>query len=152
MELCRAPAQELDIRPIGRESLIDRRLGLGERCGLELALQHIERPCPSIALIFDEALQNGNKGGTSIGPKMLDPTEQGGRVAEVRLRQKTSNLYLDADTSLQPPIELEHDLVAEDQRAVALLGTNPADVPCVCLGLPGKSCCRMEFEPVIITQ
>src|SRR5206468_11643682 len=100
MKLCSAAAKQFDIGPIRRESLTDGCLNLAERRRLEFALERIERPSPSVTLVLDKALQNGNERGSPIGPNVFDPAEQGGRVAEIRLGQKTSNLYLDANTSL----------------------------------------------------
>src|SRR5262249_54678761 len=137
---------------IGRESLIDGGIGLAERRGLEFALERIERPRPSVTLIFDEALENGNEGRSPIRPDMFDPAEQGGCVAEVHLGQKTPDLQLDADTPLQPPVEFEYQLVAEDQRTVALLAARPADVPCIDLAFLSEGFCCPKLEPFTISQ
>ena len=56
MKLSCASAEQLDIGPIGRESLIEGCLSLGERCRLEFAFERIERAQPGVPLVFDETL------------------------------------------------------------------------------------------------
>src|SRR5215471_14609306 len=116
MKLGCTASEQLDIGPVGRESLVNRGLGLAERCWLKLALQRIERPYPSIALVFDKSLQHGDGRSGPIACHIFYRAKQRRRIAEIRFGQKVSDLKLDAHASLQPAIELEHHLVAEHQR------------------------------------
>src|ERR1700730_4372203 len=96
---------------------------------LEDALQRLERPCPGITLVAYESLQDREHATVFRTIDVLDSAKQGRRIAEMRhISQKAQNLDLWIFSGLEPVMDFQHHLVAEDERGAALSGANTMDI------------------------
>ena len=95
---------------------------------IEGAEQLIEQPRPGVALIVHEALRHGERESRAIRSDACDLSEQRGRVGKSMLRQIAAHLGLGMRAAGDAPEDLEHHGVADDERAVRLLGREPVDL------------------------
>ena len=92
------------------------------RAGLVVAVQLFQGPAPSIAFIGDQALQHGQRRWLLPFARVLDRTTKGCDMGEVGLLgEVTSDFRVGIGTGLLPTEQLHDQLVAEDNRGVALL-------------------------------
>ena len=94
---------------------------------LELAVEVVERPAPAVALVGDEAEEGGVGRGLAVRADALDRAQERRGVPEVRhVGQEAADLDLGVDAGLEPAVGLHDHPVADQDRAVALLGTEAA--------------------------
>ena len=94
---------------------------------LELAVEVVERPAPAVALVGDEAEEGGVGRGLAVRADALDRAQERRGVPEVRhVGEEAADLDLGVDAGLEPAVGLHDHPVADQDRAVALLGTEAA--------------------------
>src|SRR6201999_297655 len=93
-----------------------------------IAGQPVEGPVPAVATVGDELLDDA-EGGVGGAPFVLVPTEQPGDLVEAVAVQEAEHLELRVHPGLDPAVDLQDRVLAENDRAVRLLGGDRADLP-----------------------
>ena len=95
---------------------------------VELAIQVFRGVDPAIALVAHKAVHDGERMPRAVLCDLLGGAEQGRRILEVRdFGQEARDLQLRMLARREAAEDLEHRLVADDHRAVALLHADAAD-------------------------
>ena len=95
---------------------------------VELAIQVLRGVDPAIALVAHKAVHDGERMPRAVLCDLLGGAEQGRRILEVRdFGQEARDLQLRMLARREAPEDLEHRVVADDHRAVALLHADAAD-------------------------
>ena len=129
VEFRRSLAQHPDDRQVIRQSALEADgVLLGhEGHGVELALEGLGGPAPGIALIADEALQNGDRRRRAVFADMLHDGRGAAGVLEAGdLGQEAADLDFGMLARLEAAIELEDHVLAHGDRRVALLAPRGA--------------------------
>ncbi len=108
-------------------ALLDTNLALLTRLS-NRPLQGVTRPRPGIALVGNEALHQHQGLRLTVGTASCHLAVERRHVFETLFAQVATELGLGMQARLQAPEQFEHHLVADDHRAVGLLGVAVGDV------------------------
>ncbi len=131
----RQQRQRLGARLLGSERRI---VAVGAQDGVHLtgrraegadtgqqALRVVEREHPAVARLADVLLQDPERRVHELA-RVLIPAGKSRDVRKVAQREEAQHLELGVDPRLQAAKDLQHELVAVDERRVGLLGTHRA--------------------------
>jgi len=80
----------------------------------------ILRPAPGIALVVDETLRHAERERLAVRALASDLAQHRRNVGETVLGQISAHLRFRVRAGVNAPEQLDHDLAADDQRAVGL--------------------------------
>ncbi len=114
---------------IGREDIALRLVLLaGDGKLLHRAGEEIQRPGPGVALVADEVLHQHQRIRRAVGVDAHDLAQQRRRVGEAVLGEVARHLAFGVNARAHAAQDFQHDDIADDERAVGLLGREPADL------------------------
>lgn len=133
--ICRSPAPAQ-----GREPLHPpRRHRLLARSRHHLAPQAVEGPGPTVPVVADQPLQDGEGVGRRCSPTHLDGAPRGDEEGRgSRGRHLPADLPFRVDAAGMAPEDLEHPLPIDDDRGVGLLEGGSPDVDVADVAAPGQ--------------
>ncbi len=95
------------------------------RAGVDGARELVEHPRPGVALVAHETLGDRQRKGGAVRAHAHDFSEQRRRMGKTRRGEIAAHLRLGMLAGRHAPEQLEHNGIADDQRAVRLLRRKP---------------------------
>src|ERR1019366_8036622 len=130
----RPKAKPPHMRQIDFEFLMSGAVVLPWRQGrrLDEALQCSKRPCPGIALVAHECLQDREHGVVLFAIDIIDNAEQERSIWKTRhFGHEPQGLDLGIGTGLDPVTDFQQHLVGEDERGVVPPGADTVNIGCL---------------------
>ena len=157
-----APTQSIDAvgrrdaRALHERALADRRLlgapGVGEH-GVEVAVERVERELPGVALVGDELEQRADRARLVGADRVLEHArERAATPLKPVLGEELADLELEVRALLDHAEQLEHELVAVDDRRCCSARRSPGErtsgVSAATAPQRGRARCRSSWPCV----